>query len=55
MKKQAEISFSSTSAELNVFHALMNHVRQEKTQALALINQTERSNKFVDRLKKRFF
>jgi hypothetical protein len=54
MKKQAELSFSNTSAELNVFHSLLNHARQEKAQAHILLNSIEKSNKFVDRLKKRF-
>lgn len=54
MNKQAEISFSNTSAELNVFHALMNHIKQEKLQSQVLLGQVEKSNKFVSRLKKRF-
>lgn len=54
MNKQAEISFSNTSAELNTFHALMNHIKQEKHQSQVLLRQVEKSNKFVSRLKKRF-
>ena len=54
MNKQSELSFSNTSAELNVFHALMDHIKQEKLQSLIVLGQTEKSNKFVGRLKKRF-
>jgi len=54
MKKQAQLSFSTTSVELTLFHALLDQVRQEKAQAPVLLNSIEKSNKFVDRLKKRF-
>jgi len=54
MKKQAELSFSNTYAELNVFHSLLDNIRQEKVRTIGLLNSTEKSNKFVDRLKKRF-
>jgi hypothetical protein len=54
MNKQAQISFSSTSAELNAFHALLNHAKFEKFESVILLGKNEKSNKFVDRLKKRF-
>ncbi len=54
MNKQAELSFSSTYAELNVFHEILNQARKEKSQILALLNPIEKSDKLITRLKKRF-
>ncbi|MCU0359288.1 MAG: hypothetical protein MUF75_01015 [Bacteroidia bacterium] len=54
MNKQSQISFSTTSAELNAFHALLYHAKFDKFENVILSGKKEKSNIFVERLKKRF-
>ncbi len=54
MKKQVELSFSNTAAELNVYHALMSQIKHEKNQSPLFLGQVDRTDKFVNRLKRRF-